>query len=87
MRQIWKTIITQFLLLLSFDLTASACAECRARVNDGIFDHSFWANLIVVLLPIVVIAAVGIAIYFTHEIGDRIKKGASRWKTTDGVVR
>ena len=84
---IWKIVRDQFLLLLSFNLTAAACAECRARVKDGIFDQSFWSNLAVVLLPIVVIAAIGIGLYFTNEITDKLKKGVSRWLTNDDVVR
>jgi hypothetical protein len=87
MIHIWKIIRYQFFLLVSFNLTALACAECRARVKDGIFDQSFWANLVVVLLPIVVIAAIGIGLYFTNEITDKLKKGASRWQKNDDVVR
>ena len=76
--RIWKTIRSQLLLLVSFNLTASACAECRARVKDGIFDQSFGANLFVVLLPIAIIVAVGITLYYAGEITDKIKKGTSR---------
>jgi len=87
MIHIWKIVRYQFLLLVSFNLTALACAECRARVKDGIFDQNFFANLVVVLLPIVVIAAIGIGLYFTNEIRDKLKKGANRWQTNDDVVR
>ena len=85
--RIWKIIRYQLLLLVSFNLTTLACAECRARVKNGIFDQSFWANLTVVLLPIVVIAAIGIGLYFMNEIKDKLKKGASRWQRNDDVVR
>ena len=78
MMRIWKTIRSQLFLLVSFNLTASACAECRARVKDGIFDQSFGANLFVVLLPIAIIVAVGITLYYAGEITDKIKKGTSR---------
>ena len=87
MIHIWKIIRYQLLLLVSFNLTTLACAECRARVKNGIFDQSFWSNLAVVLLPIVVIAAIGIGLYFTNEITDKLKKGVSRWLTNDDVVR
>ena len=87
MIHIWKIVRYQFLLLVSFNLTALACAECRARVKDGIFDQSFWANLTVVLLPIVVIAAIGIGLYFTNEIRDKLKMGASKWQTNDDAAR
>jgi len=76
--RIWKTIRSQLFLLVSYNLTASACAECRARVKDGIFDQSFSANLFVVLLPIAIIVAVGITLYYAGEITDKIKKGTSR---------
>jgi len=78
MMRIWKIIRYQLLLLVGFNLTALACAECRARVKDGIFDQSFGANLFVVLLPIVVIAVIGIALYYADEITGKLKKGASR---------
>ena len=87
MMRIWKIIRYQLLLLVAFNLTASACAECRIRVKSGIFDQSFGANLFVVLLPIVVIAAIGIALYYADEITDKLKKGASRWQKNDDVLR
>jgi|SRR5450759_3292384 len=87
MKRIWKTVIAQFVLLVIFSLTASACPACRVRVKSGIYDQSFGANLFVMLLPIVVIVAVGIGLYYADEITDKIKKGASRWQTTDDVAR
>ena len=85
--RIWKIIRYQLLLLVGFNLTALACAECRARVKDGIFNHSFWANIIVVLLPIIAIAAIGIGLYFSNEIRDKLKKGVGKWQTNDDAVR
>lgn len=87
MKRIWKTAIAQIVLLMTFSITASACPECRAQVKSGIYDGSFGTNLFVILLPIIVIVAVGIGSYYADEITDKIRKAASRWQTTDDAAR
>ena len=87
MNRIWKTVITPIALLVIFTLTASACPECRAQVKSGIYNQSFGFNLFIILLPMVVIVAVGIGLYYADKITDKIKKGVIRWQTTDDVAR
>jgi hypothetical protein len=66
---------TIFVLLTVFDSQVSACPLCRAQVENGIYDRDFWDNLFAMLLPIIVITAIGFGVYHTDKISDRLKGG------------
>lgn len=76
MKRIWKIVVAQVVLLMILSVTALACHECRVQVKNGIYDESFAANFVVMLLPVVVILAFGIGLYYANDIADKIKKGA-----------
>jgi hypothetical protein len=58
---------------------AGACPWCRPRVQAGIYTPAYSANLVLVLLPVVVLLALGVGIfywdklrfYFTSAYADR----------------
>ena len=77
MRQTWKTVKVQIILVLMFSIKVSACPECRAQVKSEIFDASFGPNLFIVLLPIVLIVVLGIGLYNADGINNKIRKGTA----------
>ena len=54
-----------FLLVLLFWLPAArACPVCRPKVEAGIYDAAYSANVLVVLLPVAVMVALGLGLFY-----------------------
>lgn len=50
-----------------------ACPQCRPFVDAGIYNEGFAGTLLVVLLPIAVLTAMGLGIYFAETLADALK--------------
>jgi len=74
MKRIWKIVVAQFIFLIIFSSTVSACPFCRAQVKSGIYDQDFFNNLFVTLLPIIILTAIGFGLYHADKISDRLKR-------------
>lgn len=61
-----------FVLPTIFSGAAWACPLCRAQVESGIYDQNFFDNLLMIVLPIVVITAIGLGLYHGDKILDRL---------------
>jgi hypothetical protein len=79
--------LTGLLLFLSAAPTAWACPECRARVNSGVYSSDFTGTLIVMLLPIIVLALIGVGVYYADAIKAKFKGGTGKWQTTEHALR
>lgn len=44
---------------------AWACPYCRLFTNNGVYNQEFSANLLVLLLPLAVLLAIGIGLYYS----------------------
>lgn len=75
------------IILQALAATASACPECRARVKGGVYDHDFSVNLFALLLPVLVLVAMGVGLYFADEIAKKVKERRSKWQTKEPAVR
>lgn len=64
-----------------------ACSQCRPFVKSGIYNQDFAGNLFVMLLPIVILLAVGFGIYFADALTAKLRKGAKAWQTTYNAAR
>lgn len=62
-------------ILQALAVSVSACPECRAKVRDGIHGQDFSANLFVLLLPVVVVIAVGVGLYLRSGRHDHAARG------------
>ncbi len=65
-----------FVSLLSCSRTVWGCPECVALVKSGIYNQNSVGNLIVLLLPVAVLIAISLGIYFMEPIRARLRKGA-----------
>ncbi len=72
MKSILKGIVTAF-VTLSFTTTVLACPWCRAQVRSDIYNQDFINYLFVIILPIVVITAIGFGVYHADKISNRIR--------------
>jgi hypothetical protein len=50
---------------------ANACAVCRPRVQAGIHNAAYSANLLLVLLPVAVLLLGGLGLFFAADIRHR----------------
>ncbi|RZK23589.1 MAG: hypothetical protein EOO56_04505 [Hymenobacter sp.] len=60
-----------FLILLSSLLvapTAWACPWCRPKVQAGIYTPAYSVNVLLVLLPVAVLLAVGMAVFYWDKL-------------------
>lgn len=76
--------------ILWFDnATVLACPQCRPLVKSGVYNQDFGANLFVLLLPLAVLFAIGIATYFVDAITAKSgeDKGDDAWQTTHSAGR
>jgi hypothetical protein len=48
---------------------AGACAWCRPRVHAGIYTPAYSANLLLVLLPVAVLLALGLGLFYWDKLG------------------
>lgn len=73
-----------------FSSTAAwACPQCRPLVKSGVYNQDFAANLFVLLLPLAVLCAIGVAIHFSDSIMAKLRKdkGGEQWQTTYNAGR
>lgn len=75
MKRIWKFILADFALLAIFARSAVACSLCRAQVKSDIYDRNFLVNLLMMLLPIVIITAMGFGLYHADKILEKLRGG------------
>jgi len=66
--------IFAIIILLALTATVSACPECRAKVEVGLYNQDFSANLFIILLPILILTATGTGIYYAVDVIDKIKE-------------
>ena len=60
-----------FLTLLSSLLAAPAawaCSWCRPKVRAGIYTPAYSANVLLVLLPVAVLLAVGVVVFYWDKL-------------------
>lgn len=68
--------LPQLLVISLFYLPGSAahaCAVCRPRVQAGIHNAAYAANLLLVLLPVAVLLLGGLALFFAEDIRHRLR--------------
>lgn len=53
----------------------AACQVCRIQAQNGIYDQNFFSNLFVVLLPIFILLAAGLSVYFSGNLPFVFKGG------------
>lgn len=87
MRHIERSIFLAGIMLPVLNATASACPECRAKVESGIYNQDFSINLFVILLPILILTAAGIALYYADELAKTTKEEPSKWQPKRFVAR
>lgn len=66
-----KYLLLLLALLLSSP-AAWACAWCRPRVQAGIHDAAYTANLLLVLLPVAVLLALGVGLFYWDQLRLRL---------------
>ena len=47
---------------------AGACPWCRPRVQAGIYTPAYTANVLLVLLPVAVLLALGIGLFYWNKL-------------------
>lgn len=55
--------------------TALACPDCRALVESGIYSRDFAVNLFLLLVPVLIIVAIGGGLYHADSLRNRLDKG------------
>ena len=77
-----KRLIIAFALVCFWlsNAPASACPGCRPTVEAGVYNGQFVANLGVLLLPLALLCAVGVAIYHGETLLTKVRghKGERR---------
>ena len=74
---------------LGSNAALQACPSCRPLVKSGVYNSDFGSNLLVLLLPIAVLAAIGFGLYFSDAIAVRLRgfKGGERWQARSNAGR
>jgi len=67
--------------------TVSACPECRARVRSAIYNQDFSVHLVVILLPLLVLTATGMVLYYADQITAKFKEGLAKWHRKERAAR
>jgi apolipoprotein N-acyltransferase len=73
MRNVIRGVVT-LLVTLVFTVAVSACPWCRAQVKNGVYDQGFFGNLLMLLLPIFILAAIGFGLYHADKISNKIRR-------------
>ncbi len=73
MKRFRKFVATVFVLPLIFSSAVSACPLCRAQVESEIYNRNFLNNFFIMLLPIIIITAIGFGLYHADKISERLK--------------
>lgn len=76
------TIFLAATALLTSGAPLWACPSCAPLVKSGVYNSDFGSNLLVLLLPIAILAAIGAGLYFSDAIAARLRgfKGGERWQ-------
>ncbi len=77
--KIFVKSIVAVILVLVFNTVASACPRCRAEIKGGTYDQNFFYNLFVLLLPVIILTAIGFGLYHADKISDKLKGRIKRW--------
>lgn len=64
----WSAASLILSVVLFNDATVAACPQCRPRVEAGVYNQDFGANLLILLLPLAVLLAIGIASYYVDAL-------------------
>jgi hypothetical protein len=75
------------LLCLGAAPVTRACPECRAQVNSGVYGPDFITNLLAMLLPLIVLAIVGVGIYHAGDFMAKLRGRAGRWQNAQTARR
>lgn len=54
-----------------------ACPTCRPLVKSGVYNADFGSNLLVLLLPIAILAAIAGGLYFSDAIAAKLRRASS----------
>lgn len=73
MRNITNGIGAGFVLLL-FNSAVSACPWCRAQVRNGVYNEDFFVTFFMLLLPLVILTAIGFGLYHADKIVHKFKR-------------
>lgn len=71
-----NSLIKAMLLILLFSNAVWACPLCRAQVNAGIYEENLVSRAIVLFVPLFIIAAVGVGLFY----GGKLNASLSRLK-------
>ena len=74
-----KKLLIALIANLAACSTISACPWCRAAVNRSVYDGAFAGQLLVLLLPVVLLGALGILLYNCDKIAGKLKGGTRTW--------
>lgn len=69
-----KALVLAACMLALGDAAVWACSYCRPTVNADVYNRYFADNLLVLLLPLAVLSMIGIALHFSDEIVDRMRR-------------
>ena len=72
MRNIKKGFLAAVMIMV-LEQAVFACPWCRAQVKDGIYDRDFFGNFLVLMLPVVILAAIGFGLYYFDKIKQKFK--------------
>jgi hypothetical protein len=84
-----KLLITCFLagLFGLLPAMASACAICRPKVQAAIHNADYSVNAVLLLLPVVLLLALGVGLYYADVIWARVRpNGPSALVPTSSVA-
>ena len=68
MRHITKNILILTIPLITLTENLSACPRCRAQAAAGIYNADFGLNFFFMLLPILILAALGFGLYYVDDL-------------------
>ena len=63
-------------VFLADALSVAACDWCRIEAKKSVYAGDFVSNLLLLLLPVAVLSAIGVSVYFKDDIAENIRK----WK-------
>lgn len=73
LRKVFKIFIAGSVFALTA-ANAAACPLCRAQAESGIYDRDFTFNLLIILLPVVLLAVVGVGIYVSEGVYEKFRR-------------
>lgn len=76
LRYAWLSALLTGGLLLLTGPAAWACRVCRPKVEAGIHTPAYSANLLLVLLPVALLVAVGVGLFYSAQLQRRFTSPA-----------